>query len=74
MITLTGSVETGVELGRIAAEHLKPFHAELGGNDASIVCADADLELAARGILMGRLARGNGQICCSVKRVFVDGR
>jgi lactaldehyde dehydrogenase len=53
---------------------MKPFHAELGGNDASIVCADADLELAARGILMGRLARGNGQICCSVKRVFVDRR
>jgi lactaldehyde dehydrogenase len=74
MVTLTGSVETGVELGRIAAEHMKPFHAELGGNDASIVCADADLELAARGILMGRLARGNGQICCSVKRVFVDRR
>jgi lactaldehyde dehydrogenase len=74
MITLTGSVETGVGLGRIAAEHMKPFHAELGGNDASIVCADADLELAARGILMGRLARGNGQICCSVKRVFVDAR
>jgi lactaldehyde dehydrogenase len=74
MITLTGSVETGVALGRIAGEHLKPFHAELGGNDASIVCADADLELAARGIIMGRLARGNGQICCSVKRVLVDRR
>jgi lactaldehyde dehydrogenase len=72
MVTVTGSVETGIALGRIAAEHMKPFHAELGGNDASIVCADADLELAARGILMGRLARGNGQICCSVKRVFVD--
>jgi acyl-CoA reductase-like NAD-dependent aldehyde dehydrogenase len=63
-----------VALGRIAAEHMKPFHAELGGNDASIVCADADLGLAARGIIMGRLARGNGQICCSVKRVLVDRR
>jgi lactaldehyde dehydrogenase len=72
MITVTGSVETGVQLGRIAAEHMKPLHAELGGNDASIVCADADLELAARAILLGRLARGNGQICCSVKRVLVD--
>ena len=72
MVTLTGSVETGVQLGTIAAEHMKPFHAELGGNDASIVCADADLELAARAILLGRLARGNGQICCSVKRVLVD--
>jgi acyl-CoA reductase-like NAD-dependent aldehyde dehydrogenase len=74
MLTLTGSVETGIALARIAAEHLKPFHAELGGNDASIVCADADVELAARAILLGRLARGNGQICCSVKRVLVDRR
>jgi acyl-CoA reductase-like NAD-dependent aldehyde dehydrogenase len=70
MITLTGSVETGIELGRIAAEHMKPFHAELGGNDASIVCADADLELAARGILMGRLARGMESLLR--QRVFVD--
>jgi lactaldehyde dehydrogenase len=74
LVTVTGSVETGAELGRIAAEHMKPFHAELGGNDASIVCADADLEKAAEAIVLGRLARGNGQICCSVKRVFVDRR
>jgi lactaldehyde dehydrogenase len=74
MVTVTGSVETGMELGRICAEKMKPFHAELGGNDATIVCADADLEQAATGIVMGRLARGNGQICCSVKRVFVDRR
>jgi lactaldehyde dehydrogenase len=72
MVTVTGSVEMGVEMAQLAAQHMKPFHAELGGNDATIVCADADLELAAEGIVMGRLARGNGQICCSVKRVFVD--
>ena len=72
MVTVTGSVETGVELGRICAETMKRFHAELGGNDAAIVCADADLEQAATGIVMSRLARGNGQICCSVKRVLVD--
>jgi acyl-CoA reductase-like NAD-dependent aldehyde dehydrogenase len=70
-VTVTGSVQTGIELGRICAEQLKPFHAELGGNDATIVCADADLARAAEGIIMGRLARGNGQICCSVKRVLV---
>jgi lactaldehyde dehydrogenase len=45
---------------------------ELGGNDATIVCADADLEKAAEAIVLGRLARGNGQICCAVKRVFVE--
>jgi lactaldehyde dehydrogenase len=70
LITVTGSVETGVALARAAAGQLKRVHAELGGNDATIVCADADLKKAAEAIVMGRLARGNGQICCSVKRVL----
>jgi len=71
LITVTGSVETGVALAREAAGTLKRVLAELGGNDATIVCADADLERAAQGIVLGRLARGNGQICCAVKRVLV---
>ncbi len=72
LITLTGSVLAGKRVSELAASHLKKVHLELGGNDAVIVCADADLELAAEGIVLGRLARGNGQICCAVKRVFVD--
>jgi acyl-CoA reductase-like NAD-dependent aldehyde dehydrogenase len=72
VITVTGSVETGISLTQLAAAQLKRVYAELGGNDATIVCADADLDKAAEGIVMGRLARGNGQICCSVKRVFVQ--
>ena len=71
VITVTGSVETGVSLARIAAGQMKRVYAELGGNDATIVCADADLDKAAEAIVLGRLARGNGQICSSVKRVFV---
>ena len=71
LITVTGSVEVGVELSRLAAPSLKKVHAELGGNDAFIVCADADVARAAEAIVLGRLARGNGQICCAVKRVFV---
>jgi acyl-CoA reductase-like NAD-dependent aldehyde dehydrogenase len=71
LITVTGSVETGVALARAAAGQLKRVLAELGGNDATIVCADADLEKAAQAIVLGRLARGNGQICCAVKRVLV---
>jgi lactaldehyde dehydrogenase len=71
VITVTGSVETGISLTRLAAGQMKRVYAELGGNDATIVCADADLEKAAEAIVLGRLARGNGQICCSVKRVFV---
>ena len=46
----------------------------MGGNDATIICSDADLEKAAEAIVLGRLARGNGQICCAVKRIFVDAK
>ena len=72
MVTVTGSTEVGIKISRLAAEHLKRVHLELGGNDATIVCADADLEKAAEAVVLGRLARGNGQICCAVKRIFVD--
>jgi acyl-CoA reductase-like NAD-dependent aldehyde dehydrogenase len=71
LITFTGSVPVGKHISMIAAQHLKKVHLELGGNDAIIVCADADLEKAADAVVLGRLARGNGQICCAVKRVFV---
>jgi acyl-CoA reductase-like NAD-dependent aldehyde dehydrogenase len=72
LITVTGSVQTGIALSRLAAERLGRVLAELGGNDATIVCRDADLARAAEAIVLGRLARGNGQICCAVKRVLVD--
>jgi acyl-CoA reductase-like NAD-dependent aldehyde dehydrogenase len=72
MVTVTGSTEVGIKISQLAAEHLKRVHLELGGNDATIVCADADLEKAAEAVVLGRLARGNGQICCAVKRIFVD--
>ena len=72
MITVTGSTQMGIQVSRLAAEHLKKVHLELGGNDATIVCADADLEKAAEAVVLGRLARGNGQICCAVKRIFVE--
>ena len=72
LITVTGSTEVGVRIAQLAAENLKKVHMELGGNDALIILADADLEKAATAVVLGRLARGNGQICCAVKRVFVD--
>ena len=71
LISVTGSVDVGVELSRLAAATLKTVLTELGGNDAFIVCADADVAKAAEAIVLGRLSRGNGQICCAVKRVFV---
>jgi lactaldehyde dehydrogenase len=72
MITVTGSTEVGVHIAEMAARNLKKVHMELGGNDALIILADADLEKAATAVVLGRLARGNGQICCAVKRVLVE--
>ncbi len=72
LLTVTGSTEVGVRIAELAAENLKKVHMELGGNDALIILADADLEKAATAVVLGRLARGNGQICCAVKRVFVE--
>lgn len=71
LITITGSVEAGRDICRRAATTLKRVHLELGGNDPCIIFKDADLERAAEAVIAGRLARGNGQICCAVKRVFV---
>jgi acyl-CoA reductase-like NAD-dependent aldehyde dehydrogenase len=72
LITVTGSTATGKRIAELASQNLKHVHLELGGNDALIICADADLEKAAEAVVLGRLARGNGQICCAVKRIFVE--
>jgi acyl-CoA reductase-like NAD-dependent aldehyde dehydrogenase len=72
MVTVTGSTEVGIKISQLAAQHLKKVHMELGGNDAMIVCADADVEKAVKAVVLGRLARGNGQICCAIKRIFVQ--
>ena len=71
LISVTGSTAVGRRISRLAAESLKRVHLELGGNDAGIVCLDADLERVAEAVILGRLARGNGQICCAMKRIFV---
>jgi len=72
MLSLTGGTAAGIALAELAAGTLKRVDLELGGNDAMIVCADADVARAAEAVVLGRLARGNGQICCAVKRVYVE--
>ena len=49
LISLTGDTETGKRIQALAASNLKRVHLELGGKAPFIVCADADLEAAARG-------------------------
>ncbi|WIY52596.1 aldehyde dehydrogenase family protein [Devosia sp. YIM 151766] len=72
MITMTGSTAAGIRILEVAAKTLKKVHVELGGNDATIVCADADIPATAAALVAGRFTSGNGQICCAVKRVLVQ--
>jgi len=71
MIQFTGSVGTGRRIGMRAAERMIPCTLELGGKDAMIVLADADLDRAARAAVWGGFYNA-GQICVSVERVYVE--
>jgi succinate-semialdehyde dehydrogenase/glutarate-semialdehyde dehydrogenase len=54
-----------------AARNLTPVVLELGGKDAAVVCRDADLDRAARGIVWAAFMN-SGQTCASVERVYVE--
>jgi acyl-CoA reductase-like NAD-dependent aldehyde dehydrogenase len=69
-VFFTGSVATGRKVMAAAAERGIPVELELGGKDAMIVCADANLERAAQGAVWGGLLNC-GQVCTSVERVLV---
>ena len=70
-VAFTGSTGTGRAIAVRAAERLIPCSLELGGNDAMIVLADADLERAANAAVFGSLCNG-GQMCVSVERIYVE--
>src|SRR6185503_14557214 len=69
-IAFTGSAATGKRVMAAAAERLTPVLLELGGKDAMIVDADADVEKAAEATVYGSLTNC-GQACISVERVYV---
>ncbi len=71
MVTLTGSTEAGIDAARNCAEHCAHSSLELGGNDAFIICADGDLDLAVEETVWGRLYN-TGQVCCASKRFLVE--
>jgi len=68
-ISFTGSVATGRQVGEICGRELIPCTLELGGKDAMIVCADADLDRAAEGALLGS-CMNTGHYCCATERVY----
>lgn len=70
-VIFTGSVATGRRIALACAEQLIPCSLELGGSDAAIVLADADVRHAADGIAWTRFANA-GQTCVAPKRVYVE--
>lgn len=70
-ISFTGSVNTGKKIAVVCAERLIPCTLELGGKDAMIVCADADLDKAVHGAVWGGCVN-SGHFCCGVERVYVE--
>ncbi|HEX9474972.1 MAG TPA: betaine-aldehyde dehydrogenase [Steroidobacteraceae bacterium] len=72
-ISLTGSVETGRAVMRDAAASLKQVTLELGGKSPIIVFADAPLDNAVSGALLGNFYSA-GEVCSNGTRVFVERR
>jgi len=70
-VLFTGSVATGRRVAEACAKKLIPSVLELGGKDAMIVLADADLDVAASAAVWGSYTNC-GQVCLSVERLFVE--
>jgi acyl-CoA reductase-like NAD-dependent aldehyde dehydrogenase len=71
VISFTGSSVTGRSIAERAARRLKRLSLELGGKNAVVVLADADLDLATEGILWSAFGT-TGQRCTACSRVVVD--
>ena len=67
--TFTGSSAVGKEVGRLAAEKLKPCTLELGGKSAAIILEDADLDAALPMLLFSGLMN-SGQACVAQTRIL----
>lgn len=70
-IAFTGSTEVGKLIARAAAENLTKVSLELGGKAPNIVFADADMDQAVNGAMMG-IFFNQGQVCCAGSRLFVE--
>lgn len=70
VVSFTGSTETGRAIGRVCGEMHKRLSLEMGGKNAQIVFADANLELALDGVLWGAFGT-TGQRCTATSRLLL---
>jgi succinate-semialdehyde dehydrogenase / glutarate-semialdehyde dehydrogenase len=69
-VAFTGSTGVGRRIMEVAAPKFKRVSAELGGSDPVIVCPDANVDNAVKGVNIGRFFNA-GQACLAAKRVYV---
>jgi len=70
LISFTGSTAVGRQVATVVAQRLGRSLLELGGNNALIVEADANLDLALRAIVFGAIGTA-GQRCTTTRRLFL---
>ncbi|MEV4467864.1 aldehyde dehydrogenase family protein, partial [Micromonospora echinofusca] len=70
-ITFTGESATGSTIMRAAADGVRPVSFELGGKNAGLVFADADLDAAVAGSVRSSFTNG-GQVCLCTERIYVQ--
>ncbi|MFG1777767.1 2-hydroxymuconic semialdehyde dehydrogenase [Micromonospora sp. NPDC049048] len=70
-ITFTGESSTGSAIMRAAADGVRPVSFELGGKNAGLVFADADLDAAVAGSVRSSFTNG-GQVCLCTERIYVQ--
>ena len=70
LVSVTGSTRVGMETMQTAGKNLTHVMLELGGNDAFILAADGDVDLAVEETVWGRLYN-TGQVCCASKRFLI---
>lgn len=69
-VSFTGSTATGKKVAQVCGNTLKRVTLELGGNDAAIVCEDADLAKVVPQVSALAFLH-SGQICMDIKRIYV---